>query len=91
MPTSAMRFNGRLEFIVMDKFCFKCGAKCVLQPTGEFNVKTGEPEQKHTCPTGVCGHLGVQHLPSVRVPGIWGFLNGAERCPKCKEITFIDP
>ena len=72
-------------------FCHTCGMKCVLVPTGVFNIRTGKPKFAAQCPAMKCGHLGVDHLPGVKTPGFWARVNGQEHCPRCGKTTLMEP
>lgn len=74
-----------------DLWCFVCGKKCEPVPTGQYVTTTGEPEHKLQCPSGQCGHLGVKHAAPVASKGLFSFMNGRMHCPRCGEITHVDP
>ena len=43
------------------KYCGECGARCEDFPTGKYHLETGKPVYYKRCPSGICGHVGVEH------------------------------
>lgn len=70
-----------------DQYCNKCGQKCAIANTGKFDGKTGKPMHKYVCPSGICLHEGIEHLPYSGY-GLLSVISGIVKCPRCGDIGY---
>lgn len=73
-------------------YCMICGAKLIevaasTYLSGSFDSETGKRLVKYVCPTGKCGHIGVEHNHPKRGGGFFGLGRGPRT--KCGEKYLI--